>query len=65
MNTEGTLFGLNLPQKKFTPGDQIRLWKITYLDDELRILRARRPETAESESFIFILIREKEQGQGI
>lgn len=40
--------------------DQIRLWKITYLDEDFRIMRARRPETSEDKSFIFILRRDEQ-----
>ena len=49
---------INLPTTKFKPGDQIRLWEITYLDADLRIMRARRPEVDTKESFIFILKKE-------
>eukprot|EP01038_Epipyxis_sp_PR26KG_P015979 gene15979-21685_t len=47
-----TLAGIiSLPKKYFIPGDQIRLWEIIYLDEDLRILRARRPEADSKESF--------------
>lgn len=49
---------LSLPTKKFIPGDQIRLWEITYLDQNTRIMRARRPESLRADSFLFILEKE-------
>jgi hypothetical protein len=45
--------------KKFEPKSQIRLWQITYLDNNLRIMRARRIEAPENDSFIFVLIKEE------
>lgn len=53
------IFGISLPIKHFPPGDQIRLWEITYLDEDLRIMRARRVEKESKESFIFILKRDE------
>jgi hypothetical protein len=50
---------ISLPIQKFIPGDQIRLWEITYLDQTTRIMRARRPESARDDSFVFILEREE------
>ena len=41
----------------FEPGKESRLWRITYLDDNLRILRARRLEAPENEAYIFVLER--------
>lgn len=41
----------------FPPGSQIRLWQITYLDDDLRIMRAGRLPLRPDESFIFIFRR--------
>jgi len=52
------IFGIQTPMKKFEPKSQIRLWKITYLDNNLRIMRARRLEASSDDSFIFILIKE-------
>lgn len=51
---------INLPATRFEPGSQIRLWEITYLDTDLRIMRARRPGIIDKpkESFIFILKKE-------
>ena len=64
---ENIFLGITMPRKEF-PGigsgeEQIRLWEITYLDNDLRIMRARRKdedegeggEMKEKESFIFIL----------
>ncbi len=49
---------LGAPNKKpFETGKETRLWKITYLDDNLRVLRARRLEAPEKDSFIFVLRR--------
>eukprot|EP00981_Chlorochromonas_danica_P007079 scaffold1551_cov164-Ochromonas_danica.AAC.7 len=60
LNTASTLLGFLPFQKKvFPPGEFIRLWKITYLDDDFRILRARRPETSEDKAYIFILRRDE------
>jgi len=52
------IFGIQTPTKKFPTKSQIRLWRITYLDNNLRIMRARRVEASDDESFIFILIKE-------
>ena len=49
---------LGAPQKKpFEAGKETRLWKITYLDANLRVLRARRLEASEKDSSIFVLKR--------
>lgn len=53
---ENSIFGVPLPVKKFKT-QEIRLWQIAFLDNELRILRARRPEKDSTESFIFVLVR--------
>jgi hypothetical protein len=45
-------------KKEFPPKEQIRLWKITYLDDDLRILRAGREDS--EESFLFICTRDQD-----
>ena len=53
-----SILGLPLPRINFPQEEgkkEIRLWKITYLDDEFRILRARRENAPESDAFIFIL----------
>lgn len=55
---ENSIFGIPLPSKVFPPKSQIRVWRITYLDQDLRIMRAGRPESKPSEYFIFILRRE-------
>ena len=55
---ENAIFGIPLPVKTFKT-QEIRLWQIAFLDNELRILRARRPETDSTESFIFVLVREQ------
>jgi hypothetical protein len=59
---ENSIFGIPLPVKRFPKGPQaqIRLWEIVYLDDDLRILRARRPETDSEEAFIFITKRDED-----
>ena len=49
------LGSFKLPSKVFTSDEQIRLWNIVYLDKELRILRAKRKELDNGESFLFIL----------
>lgn len=54
------LFGrtpLGSQKKPFEVGKETRLWKITYLDDNLRILRARRLASPEQEGYIFVLKR--------
>lgn len=48
---------IQLPIGTFPPGSQIRLWQITYLDDDLRIMRAGRLPLRCDESFIFIFRR--------
>ena len=53
---ENSVAGFKLPVTKFKTRE-IRLWKIVYLDNDLRILRAKRPDSAES--FLFILRREQ------
>ena len=55
-----TIFGFKLPERMFPKGEQVRIWKITYLDDDLRIMRAGRPDNVESEYFLFILRRNEE-----
>lgn len=55
-----SIFGFKLPEKEFPVGEQVRIWKITYLDKDLRIMRAGRPESTESEYFLFILRRDEE-----
>lgn len=55
-----SIFGFKLPEKEFPKGKQVRIWKITYLDDDLRVMRAGRPENMESEYFLFILRRDEE-----
>jgi hypothetical protein len=59
---ENSIFGVPLPVKRFPKGDQvqIRLWEIVFLDEELRILRARRPEADSTEAFVFIMKRDEE-----
>jgi hypothetical protein len=37
----------------------LRYWKITFLDDDFRILRARRPEVSKDDAFIFIFARDE------
>jgi hypothetical protein len=59
---ENAVFGIPLPTKKFKT-QEIRLWQIAFLDGELRILRARRPETDSTESFVFVLVREEKGGK--
>jgi hypothetical protein len=44
-------------------GDVRRIWKITYLDQQLRIMRARRPEKREDQAFLFVLQRDNGLGR--
>ena len=53
---ENSVAGFQLPVTKFKTRE-IRYWEIVYLDNDLRILRAKRPEA--TESFLFILRREQ------
>ena len=53
---ENSVAGFKLPVTKFKTRE-IRYWEIVYLDNDLRILRAKRPEA--TESFLFILRREQ------
>lgn len=55
---EVSVFGVKFIKKKF-PANIVRLWEITYLDRDLRILRARQPEKSRDESQIFLLVREE------
>lgn len=52
------IFGIQTPIKKFEPKSQVRLWKVTYLDNNFRIMRARRVEASDDDSFIFVLTKE-------
>jgi hypothetical protein len=36
---------------------EVRLWKITYLDDSLRVLRAKKEDDPDEKAFIFVLKR--------
>lgn len=58
IDIENYFAGFKFQSKAFTT-KEIRYWKITYLDDDFRVLRARRPETDEKESFIFVFIRDE------
>jgi len=48
---------IQLPIVAFPAGSQVRLWEITYLDDDLRVMRAGRLPMKRDESFIFIFRR--------
>lgn len=50
--------GVKVQSKAFKT-KEVRLWKITYLDDDFRVLRARRPESPESDAFIFVFERDE------
>lgn len=53
-----SIFGVRIISKKF-PANIVRIWEITYLDRDLRILRARQPDKSREESQIFVLRREE------
>mmetsp|Transcript_25086 Transcript_25086/g.56357 ORF Transcript_25086/g.56357 Transcript_25086/m.56357 type:complete len:149 (+) Transcript_25086:592-1038(+) len=58
-----SIAGIALPPKQFAPGSQIRRWRITYLDDNFRILRAFNPfplPGAGAEELLFVFSRETE-----
>lgn len=40
---------------KVTP--EVRLWKVTFLDDDIRVLRAKKEDASDEESFIFVMER--------
>eukprot|EP00959_Pyramimonas_sp_CCMP1952_P034582 724986-Pyramimonas_sp.AAC.2 len=40
---------------------EVRLWKITYLDDDLRIMRAKKENDPDEEAFIFVLRRAEDE----
>lgn len=40
-----------------------RLWRMTYLDDQLRIMRAKRPGKADDQAFLFVLQRDNGVGR--
>ena len=48
------IFGFKLGGSRKYFDKEIRLWKMTYLDDELRILRAKKEDSDDGESFVFI-----------
>jgi len=55
-----TIFNFKLPEKQF-PQDkdkEVRIWKITYLDKDLRIMRAGRPESPQN-TFLFVFRRDE------
>jgi hypothetical protein len=61
VNARNSIFGLALAKVNFPQEEgkkEIRLWKITYLDKDFRILRARRSDSvSEADSFIFVLTK--------
>lgn len=50
------IFGFKLGGSRKYFDKEIRLWKMTYLDDELRILRAKKEDSDDGESFVFITV---------
>ena len=40
---------------------EVRLWRITYLDESLRIMRAKKEGDADEDAFIFVLRRAEEE----
>ena len=60
LSINNSLFGIPIINKKF-PQEQdkkeIRLWEITYLDEDLRIMRAKNVKDKSAKPFIFVLER--------
>lgn len=60
LGVSNSLFGIPVINKKFPQEDdkkEIRLWEITYLDEELRIMRAKNVKDVKAKPFIFVLER--------
>ena len=60
LSVSNKLLGIPIINKKFSQEDdkkEIRLWEITYLDEDLRIMRAKNAKDTNTESFIFVLER--------
>lgn len=55
-HVEVTAWGRRVVHREFK--NVSRIWKITYLDPELRVVRARRPEKREDQAFLFVLQRD-------
>eukprot|EP00854_Cymbomonas_tetramitiformis_P022477 gene22477-27125_t len=36
---------------------EVRLWKVTFLDEDIRVLRAKKEDASDEESFIFVMER--------
>lgn len=54
------LAGVKIQEKKFDVGTERRIWEMTYLDRDFRVLYGRKEDMASEEGFIFILEREKD-----
>ena len=60
LSVSNKLLGIPIINKKFSQEDdkkEIRLWEITYLDKDLRIMRAKNAKDTNTKSFIFVLER--------
>lgn len=55
------VWGRRLLHQEFK--DVRRLWKMTFLDEQLRVVRARRPEKREDQAFLFVLQRDNGMGR--
>lgn len=60
-NVEVTAWGRRLGFKEFK--NVSRLWKMTYMDDQIRVLRARRPQKREDQAWLFVLQRDDGVGR--
>ena len=49
------------PKIQFEEGKEVRLWEHIYLDDEYRILYARRADETDSRGFLYVMKRAEEE----
>ena len=49
------------PKIQFEPNKEVRLWEHVYVDDDIRILYARRKEDTESRGFVYVMQRADEE----
>lgn len=59
MDIKNQVAGIPIINKDFSKTEVVRLWEITYLDDEVRVLRARMPETPREDAFIFVFVKDE------
>lgn len=52
--------GIKVQEKKFDARTERRIWEMTYLDQDFRVLYGRREDMPSADGYIFILEREEE-----